>query len=353
MRMDLEVLSHQLPPARKLSALVHDVPSPTIETSIEAGETTEVGVRLETAIPRMERHRKRRRLARRVLGIVALVALLTAAAWGTWTYAIPHTAVVPALVGEAVDAATDRLTALGFTVARAPGEHSMQIAAGHVKEITPAAGAERDVGSAITIVPSLGPPPVDVPAVRGEKLQAARRAITEAGLHVEGVRRRFDAEVPADRVIELRPGEAQLPRGSSVTVIVSDGPEPVSIPDVKGMTEEKAVRALTAKGFEVVIEEDFSRNIAGGRAIGTDPAAETELQPGETIVLRISLGPEYFDAPDFQGMTVEAARALAERVGLKLTALPVPGSGGNSIVSQLPPGGTRVRYGSTITVYYA
>jgi serine/threonine-protein kinase len=229
----------------------------------------------------------------------------------------------------------------------------MQIAAGHVKEITPAAGAERDVGSAITIVPSLGPPPVDVPAVRGEKLQAARRAITEAGLHVEGVRRRFDAEVPADRVIELRPGEAQLPRGSSVTVIVSDGPEPVSIPDVKGMTEEKAVRALTAKGFEVVIEEDFSRNIAGGRAIGTDPAAETELQPGETIVLRISLGPEYFDAPDFQGMTVEAARALAERVGLKLTALPVPGSGGNSIVSQLPPGGTRVRYGSTITVYYA
>jgi beta-lactam-binding protein with PASTA domain len=52
-------------------------------------------------------------------------------------------------------------------------------------------------------------------------------------------------------------------------------------------------------------------------------------------------------------MTVEAARALAERVGLKLTALPVPGSGGNSIVSQLPPGGTRVRYGSTITVYYA
>jgi eukaryotic-like serine/threonine-protein kinase len=352
MRMDLEVLSHQLPPARKLSALVHDVPSPTIETSIEAGETTEVGVRLETAIPRMERHRKRRRLAKRVLGIVALVALLTAAAWGTWTYAIPHTAVVPALVGETVDVATGRLTALGFTVTRAAGEHSMQIAAGHVKKIMPAEGAERDVGSAITIVPSLGPPPVDVPEVRGDRLQPARRALTEAGLLV-AVRHRFDADVPAGRVIEVRPDEAQLPRGSSVTLIVSDGPEPVTIPDVKGMTERKAVQALTAKGFEVVIEEDFSGNIAGGRAIGTDPAAETELQPGETIVLRISLGPEYFDAPAFQGMTVEAARGLAESVGLELTALPVPGSGGNNIVSQLPPGGTRVRYGSTITVYYA
>jgi beta-lactam-binding protein with PASTA domain len=52
-------------------------------------------------------------------------------------------------------------------------------------------------------------------------------------------------------------------------------------------------------------------------------------------------------------MTVEAARGLAEAHGLELTALPVPGSSGGSIVSQLPPSGTRVRYGSTITVYYA
>ena len=53
MRMDLDVLSHQLPPARKLSALVHEIPSVTVE----AGETTEVGVHLDTSIPRMERHR--------------------------------------------------------------------------------------------------------------------------------------------------------------------------------------------------------------------------------------------------------------------------------------------------------
>jgi beta-lactam-binding protein with PASTA domain len=352
MRMDLEILSHQLPPARKLSSLVHEIPSVTIGSMIDGGETTEVGVRLETSTPRMERHRKRRRFAKRFVGAVALIALLTAAAWGTWTYAIPHTAVVPALVGETIDAATDRLTELGFTVTRAPGEHSMQIPRGLVKEILPAEGTERDVGSAVTIVPSLGPPPVDVPAVRGDKLQAARRAITDAGLRVE-VDHRFDANLPAGHVIGLRPDEARLPQGSSVIVIVSDGPRPVPVPDIGGLTKDKAVAALSAKGFDVVIEEDFSKDIARGRAIGTDPAAETELQPGETIVLRISLGPEYFDAPDFQGMSVEAARTLAESVGLKLTALQVPGSSGNNIVSQLPTGGTRVRYGSTITVYYA
>ena len=40
MRMDLDVLSHQLPPARKLSAIVREIPSVTVE----GGETTEVGV---------------------------------------------------------------------------------------------------------------------------------------------------------------------------------------------------------------------------------------------------------------------------------------------------------------------
>jgi serine/threonine-protein kinase len=349
MRMDLEVLSHQLPPARKLSTLVGEFPSVTIE----GGETTEVGVRLETAIPRMERHRKRRRFAKRLFGAVALVALLTAAAWGTWTYAIPHTAVIPELVGETVGAATDRLSALGFAVTRAPGEYSMQIPAGRVKQIQPAGGAERDVGTSVTIVPSLGPPPVRVPTVRGDPLPKAREAIAEAGLDVEGVKHRFDADVAAGRMIAVRPDDAQLPRGTSVTLIVSDGPKPVPVPDVRDMPEDKAVKVLTTEGFEVVIAEDFSSKVARGRAIGTDPTAGTELQPGETIELKVSLGPEFFDCPDFQGMSVDEAKSLAESVGLKLTALPVPGSSGGNIVSQLPSEGTRVRYGSTITVYYA
>jgi serine/threonine-protein kinase len=194
---------------------------------------------------------------------------------------------------------------------------------------------------------------VSVPAVRGDLLKDARKAIVEAGLHVGAVRHRFDGEVPEGHVIRVRPDTARLPRGTSVTLIVSDGPKPVPIPDIGGMTEHKAVRVLSGKGFDVVIEEDFSREVARGHAIGTDPAEGTELQPGETVALRISLGPEFFDCPNFEGMSVEGARALAQSVGLKLTALPVPGSSGSNVVSQLPAGGTRVRYGSTITVYYA
>ena len=350
MRMDLDAITHQLAPAQTLASLVRDIPSPTVQE----GETTEVGVRLETAsIPRMERHRRRRRLAKRIVGAVMLLALLAAAGWGTWTYAIPHTAEIPALVGAQTDDAVDRLAALGFEVAVIDGEYSLTVPAGHVLRVRPAAGTERDVGTTVTIVPSLGPQPVKVPAVDGDLLADARRAIVGAGLKVGEVKRRFDDRVPVDHVIAVRPDTARLPEGTSVTLIVSDGPKPVPIPDVRGMMEDKAVQSLTAKGFKVIIEEDFSRRVARGDAVRTDPTTGTELQPGETIVLTVSLGPEYFDCPNFFGMSVDDARALADERGLELTALPVPGSSGNEVVSQLPGAGTRVRYGSTITVYYA
>jgi serine/threonine-protein kinase len=259
--------------------------------------------------------------------------------------------VIPALAGEPVGRAIDRLTTLGFEVQVADGAYDLNVPADHVLHIRPASGKERDVGSTVTIVPSLGPPPVKVPTVVGDLLQDARRAIAAAGLRVEAVRHRFDAEVPDGHVIAVRPDRAKLPQGTSVTLIVSDGPKPVPVPDVSGMAEDRAVQALG--DFDVVIEEVFSAKTARGRAIGTDPANGTELQPGESITLRMSLGPEFFDSPDFVGMSVDAARALAESVGLNLTALPVPGSSGGNIVSQLPPSGTRVRYGSTITVYHA
>ena len=349
MRMDLDALSVQLPPARRLSGLVQDIPSITVE----GGETTEVGVRLETAsIPRMERHRRRRRAIKRFIGAILLLGLLSGAAWGTWTYAIPHTSVIPELQGRTVEAARDRLTELGFEVVLVDGRYDMQVPAGQVLVVHPAAGATLDQGTRVTIVPSKGPPPVAVPSVTGDPLKKAKGAMRNAGLRVS-VKHRFDGRVPVDHVISKQPATGRIPKGSTVSLVVSDGPKPVPIPDVRGTAQDRALKVLGAKGFEVVIEEAFSKQVTPGDVVGTDPAAGTDLQPGETIVLTVSLGPEYFDCPDFFGMSVDEARAMAQQHGLELTALPVPGSSGNNVVSQIPGGGTRIRYGSTVTVYYA
>jgi serine/threonine-protein kinase len=350
MRIDLDGIAYGLPAAAKLSKIVQEVP----EVTVEGGETTEVRVRLETAsIPRMERHRRRRRRIKRALGAILAVALLAVAAWGTWTYAIPHTAPIPDLVGDRETAATRQLTDLGFEVRLGPGQYSEDVDEGNVIRVKPKAGTELDVGSTVTLVVSLGPPPVDVPPVEGETVKDAKRLLIAEGFQVGQVHRRFDPRVEAGHVISRTPDGAMLPKGSPVGLVVSKGPRPLPIPDVRGKTQDRAVTILSAKGFDVNVESTFSNKVERGLAIGTDPEIGTELQPGETIVLSVSLGPEWFECPNFVGLSLEQAKAKAESLGLKLAALPVPGTNGNEIISQLTPVGARVRYGTTISVFYA
>jgi beta-lactam-binding protein with PASTA domain len=310
---------------------------------------------LETAsIPRMERHQRRRRRVKRFLGAALVLALVAAAAWGTWTYAIPHLAVIPEVIGQPIAQARVSLEDLGFLVDELPAEYSTKVPEGSVKLVRPAEGTEREVGTVVTLIPSLGPPPVAVPPIEGRLLKDARRLLEEQGFVVDGVKQRFDAKVPAGHVISRQPSDAELPMRSLVTLVVSKGARPLPVPDVQGVLQDAAVEALDEKGFEVLVEETFSAKVDRGRVIGTDPPSGTDVQPGETVVLSVSLGPEYFPCPDFVGMTVDAARALAERLGLRLSAVAVPGADGEEIVSQdFPEPGARVRYGTTVTVFYA
>jgi serine/threonine-protein kinase len=350
MRMDLDQIAYQLPAAAKLATIVRELP----EITVEGGETTEVRVRLETAsIPRMERHRRRQRRIKRFFASLLVLALVAAAAWGTWTYAIPHTAVVPQVVGEPAAEATADLVALGFEVEHGQAQYSDVVPDGAVLRIRPGSGTELDVGTVVTIVVSRGPRPVDVPAVEGKERLEAQRLLRDGGFEVGRVRERYDAEVPAGHVISRSPVGARLPKGSAVDLLVSRGPKPIVLPDVRGMAEEQAIAKLDAKGFGAVVEQRFSDEVERGRVIRTDPVGGERVQPTTTIVVTVSLGPRVFACPDFVGMTVEDARALAEQHGLRLNAVEVPGATGNRIVSQQPPAGTNVRYGDTIDAYYA
>ena len=350
MRMDLGEIAYQVPPASKLATLVQELP----EITVEGGETTEIRMPLQTAsIPRLERRQRRRRRIKRYVGAALVLALLAAAAWGTWTYAIPHVAVIPAVLGERADVVADQLTTLGFEV-ESRSQYS-DVPEGSVARVRPIEGTELDVGSIVTIWRSLGPPPVVVPAVEGRQLQDAQDLLEADGFQVASpIRQRYHAKVPIGHVISRTPTGEKLPEGSPITLVVSKGVKPVPIPDVRGKSRERAVAALDAKGFRVVVEEIFSDEVGRDRAIGTKPGAGKELQPGvDTVVLNVSLGPERFPCPSFIGMTVEEARAKAADFGLVLAPLPVPATNGNQVISQLTQPGDEVRYGTTITVYYA
>ena len=107
---------------------------------------------------------------------ILVVAALAASAWGAWTYVVPHQAVVPPTGGLTVQQMSARLTDLGFVVKTEEGQYSIEVPAGDVLKLRPSPGATLDEGATVVIVPSLGPPPVDLPNVAGKPLERAKEA---------------------------------------------------------------------------------------------------------------------------------------------------------------------------------
>ncbi len=140
-------------------------------------------------------------------------------------------------------------------------------------------------GSTVTIVTSKGHAPVAVPSVNGagSTYAAAAAALTAAGF-VPAQTSGYSATVPTGQVIDTTPSTAAGPQpfGSQVTVIVSIGPQPVTVPDVVGQSVSSATDALQALGLKVAGPYGPP---GSKRVLSTDPAAGTSVQPGTTVNL--------------------------------------------------------------------
>ena len=349
MRRDLERLAPGLPPARTLASLVGDVPE-----IVEDDEPDPDVQRATTVtIPRVERSRKRR--GRRIFGIVIAVVAIAAAAWGAWTYLVPHHVTVPSLAGRSVDQARAQLTADGFTVKLAVGVYSLTYPRDDVVSVSPAPGTSLAKGAVVTIVPSRGPQPLPVPAISDVTVAQAKKRLLDKGFQVGATEiQRYDEKIAAGRVIGTKPGAGQMaPERSKIALIVSKGPAPVAVTSVVGKQLAQATSLLQSQGFVVAVQHRFSDTVPIGQVMQQNPKSGAQLQPGNTVSLVVSQGPKQFPMPDLRGLSLDAARAKATALGLKVSALPVPGSHGTTVVSQIPDAGSTVKYGTTITIFYA
>jgi serine/threonine-protein kinase len=104
----------------------------------------------------------------------------------------------------------------------------------------------------------------------------------------------------------------------------------------------------------VVNEEgEYSDGVPRGQVIAQDPGPRAKLQPGEAVTIVVSLGPKFFEVPNLVGKARTDAVAAIQALGLHASIIPVPGSNGDTVRGQLPEAGTRVRAGSTVTLYVA
>jgi beta-lactam-binding protein with PASTA domain len=345
MRLDLESIQPQLGRARTLGGLVQDLPE-----VIGAGEPTEAALPAVTqTIPRVERTKRRR--WRGWLAWALALALVAASAWGAWTYLLPHSHPVPDVTGVSVDAASTRLGNLGFVVKVAEGRYDPKVPKGNVLAVDPPAGTSLKDGEVVTLIPSLGPPPVPVPSVAGLSLDAAVTRLTAAGLVRGQVAQVYSDTVADGDVVRQAPADGKAPQGSAVDLWVSKGHAPADVPDVAGKTQSDAIAALKGAGFKPVVKQEFSDKVDRGVVISVDPTAGTSQAWGSAVTITVSQGPETFPAPTLTGLTPAQAKAKAATYGLTVSYFYIPGSSTSLVIGQNPKPGDTVRYGDAIVLY--
>lgn len=196
---------------------------------------------------------------------------------------------------------------------------------------------------------------VDVPNVMLRQEEEATNILTEAGFEV--ATERVDHDSPVGTVTDQDPRptdetDETADDGSTVTIAVSEGPAPVAVPDVEGLTVEEAVQQIEDVGLVPDIQDVDDDEVDEGRVVSTSPDAGVELEPGETVTLNVSRGPGSIEVPNVEGQPENDARSELEDAGFQVSRSEqahesIPSG---SVIGTQPGAGTVLDRGETVTM---
>ena len=131
----------------------------------------------------------------------------------------------------------------------------------------------------------------------------------------------------------------------------------VEIPDVSGMTVNKAEKKLEKAGFEVAtkIKKVASEKVKEGKVIETDPSAGRTVKKGTKITLIVSKGSKKIKIEDYTGKEYYEIKAKLEAAGIEVIIEKKDmAEGGDAkedvILSQDVKAGEKLGKGDTITL---
>jgi len=202
----------------------------------------------------------------------------------------PDMVKVPDVTGSAETSAILALQADGFDVDPiTTPEYNADYAAGVVFRTDPAGGTEVARGSKVHLWISQGAEMVTVPLVTGKTQAEAKKLLTDAGFKVK-VTKQPDSEIAKGTVVDQSPAaDGQAPLGSTVEIIVSTGPQQVSVPTLVGLTQAEAVAKIQALGLVESLQTLSDANPDHtGKVQNQNPDAGTKVLTGATVTIWVA-----------------------------------------------------------------
>jgi eukaryotic-like serine/threonine-protein kinase len=200
---------------------------------------------------------------------------------------------VPALAGMSVADATALLKSQGLTLGKQTNQQTSDpTQVGKVVNSSPGPGVRVKGGSAVDIAVGVQATGVAVPDVTGQDKDTAKQALEAKGFDVDT--NTVDGGGQKDTVLSTDPpAGTQAQQGSKVTMNVSKGNQPGSVPDVRGQTVTQAKQILKQAGFTNVSTQtvDIGGNTQfAGRVVDQSPSGGTTVDSDQQITLFVARG---------------------------------------------------------------
>jgi serine/threonine-protein kinase len=285
-----------------------------------------------------------------IAGILVLLVAIAAAAFVFLGGDDAKAVTIPPVQGQSAAEAEQALRDLKLEVDVRPVE-DQDVEVGMAIDTDPAAGEEAHEGDTVILRVSAGPGDAEVPDVQNQPEADATAALRAADFTVD-VQREASDDVEEGRVIRQSPaGGEQAPRQSEVTIVVSTGPEQVTVPSLRGLDQATAEQRIRDAGLEVGSVTFQASEATEGTVIAQDPGATAKVDPGTRVNIVIAQAQSTIEVPDVVGNLASDAQFKLDQAGFNVVSdtaesdQPV-----GEVIEQNPSAGTQVAPGTTITI---
>jgi serine/threonine-protein kinase len=198
---------------------------------------------------------------------------------------------VPDVRGLNQLAAGQALGKEGLSVGDISYGESQQYQKDEVMDQWPRSGKKVKSGSTVNLVINKGIETVTVPELVGLPLQTALRQLSQTGLIESGTTYEY-SDKEKDTVINQSPSHGKtVDKGSKITLVVSKGPQSITLPNLYQRPLDVAKNDLANLGLKSSILYRETSNYPDSIVISQDPAPGIEVKPGDTVTLYVSKQP--------------------------------------------------------------
>ncbi|MDG4788819.1 Stk1 family PASTA domain-containing Ser/Thr kinase [Micromonospora sp. WMMD1102] len=279
--------------------------------------------------------------------VVTVVALALVLGMTGWWFAFGRYTETPSLAGLTGTQAQTEAEQSGFVVEYADPRYSEEVAKDSVLAQDPESTSRIRRGGTITLTLSLGPERFPVPDVVGKTLDLAQLDLENASLVMARGTDRYDDNLPEGVVIATSPKVGtEVKPGDKITVIVSKGKAPISVPVLVGKNINEArniVRDLGLKLSEEYKDSDKPKD----QVITQSPQDGAGVEKGAQIKVEVSNGPPAVVVPRVVDLPCQQAKQLLESQGL---AVGVQINPNGTVRFQNPNENTPVPPGSQVVI---